>query len=175
MANLELPDDLHNEIMRLSRQYYREAKKCQDAKAYLAGCVMIGAAFEAMLLSFVSCFSDDLSGSSAAPQKKGKIKPLIDWSLAELLDVVKEKNWLPFALTRGDDWIRAEAQIGDYGEIIREIRNLIHPARYSQDWTRKRITKKYLDAVFEIFNVTIEYLRMRINASLRKAVDHGKL
>lgn len=171
MSTFELSDEVFNEIIRLSRQYYREAEKCRDAKAFLAGCVMIGAAFEAILLSFANCYPEEASNSIAAPRKKGVVKPLIDWSLANLLAVAKERNWLPSALSTDEDWDDARAQIGDYGEIIRDIRNLVHPAKYAIDMPRKRITEKYLEAVFEIIEVTQEYLFRRINESLREAIE----
>jgi hypothetical protein len=132
---------------------------------------MIGAAFEAMLLSFANCYPEEALKSNAAPRRKGKIKPLIEWSLANLLAVAKECNWLPSALSADDDWDDAKAQIGDYGEVIKQIRNLVHPARYAIDWPRKRITKKYLESVFEILDVANDYLLYKIHDSLREAME----
>jgi hypothetical protein len=162
---------MYNEVLRLARLYQREAERCQESKAYLAGCVMIGAAFEASLLVFANCYPEEALGSTAAPRRKRNIKPLIDWSLAELLAVAKECNWLPSALFLNDEWDEAKAKIGDYGEVIREIRNLVHPGRYALDWHRKRITKKYLEGVFEILDVANEYLLSKINDSLWKAIE----
>ncbi len=170
MSAFELPDEIFNEIIRLSRQYYREAKKCRDAEAFLGGCVMIGAAFEALLLSFANVYPDEASNSTAAPRKKGAVKPLIEWSLANLITVAKEQNWLPSALLADEDWNDAKAQIGDYSEIIRDIRNLVHPARHAIDMPRKRITKKYLEAVFEIIEVAHDHLSYRNNESLREEI-----
>ncbi len=170
MPTFELSDDVFNEVMRLARQYRREAEKCEDAKAFLAGCVMIGASFEAMLLAFANCYPEEALKATSAPRRKGKIKPLIDWSLSNLLAVAKECNWLPSGLSRDEEWDDAKAQIGDYGEVIKEIRNLVHPARYAIDWPRKRITKKYLEHVFEIMEVVNDYLSHKINESLWEAI-----
>ncbi len=170
MSTFELSDDVFNEIIRLSRQYHREAEKCSDSKAFLAGCVMIGAAFEAILLSFANCFPDEAFNSISAPRKKRSVKPLIDWSLADLLRVAKERNWLPSALSTEEEWDATRAKIGDYGELIRQIRNLVHPAIYAVDMTRKRITKKYLEHVFEILEVANEYLMYKNNESLRNLI-----
>ena len=175
MSMFELSDEVHNEVIRLARLYHREAEKCQDAKAFLAGCVMIGAAFEAMLLSFVNCYPEEALKSSVAPRRKGAVRPLIEWSLTNLLAVTKERNWLPSALSTDDDWDNAKAQIGDYGELIKEIRNLVHPARYAIDWPRRRITKKYLEAVFEIIDVANDHLLYRLNESLREAIEREEL
>ncbi len=171
MSTFDISHDVFNEVLRLARQYHREAQKCEDAKAYLAGCVMVGAAFEAMLLAFMSCYSRQASKSSAAPRKGNSVKPLIRWSLAELLAVAKERNWLPAGLSPNDDWDQAKAKIGDYGELIREFRNLAHPARYAIDRPRSRITKKYLEAVFEILEVAHDYLQYALNISLRKTIE----
>ena len=132
---------------------------------------MIGAAFEALLLSFADCYPDEAMSSKLAPRKKGRVKPLIDWSLSNLLDVAKDRNWLPAALSTDEDWDDAKAQIGDYGEVIKQIRNLVHPARYATDMPRKRITKKYLEHSFEIIDVAIEYLMDKIGESLHVAIE----
>lgn len=171
MLAFELSEDMYIEVLRLARLYQREATRCQESKAYLAGCVMIGAAFEASLLAFANCYSEEALGSTAAPRRKMEVKPLVDWSLAELLAVAKERNWLPSALSLHDEWDEAKAKIGDYGEVIREIRNLVHPARYALDWQSKRITKKYLEGVFEILEVANEHFLSKINSSLWEAIE----
>jgi hypothetical protein len=171
MTTFELSKKTFDEVLRLARLYYGEAKKCQDAKAFLAGCVMIGAAFEALLLSFADCYPDEVMNSKVAPRANGEVKPLINWSLSNLLDVAKDQNWLPAALSTDEDWNDAKAQIGDYGEVIRLIRNLVHPARYATDMPRKRITKKYLERSFEIIDVANDYLMDRIGKSFRVAIE----
>ena len=59
MKQFELSDDQFQELMRLCRFYRREADRAMGAKAYLAGCVMIGAALEADLLAMCHCYSDE--------------------------------------------------------------------------------------------------------------------
>ncbi len=59
MSDFALTEEQYNEVFRLSRAYYREAHRCRDGKAYLAGCVMMGAALEASLLAFVDCYIDE--------------------------------------------------------------------------------------------------------------------
>jgi hypothetical protein len=41
-----LSDDDSKELYRLSRFYWREARRCEKAGAYLAGCVVLGSALE---------------------------------------------------------------------------------------------------------------------------------
>lgn len=170
-SDFELSEELYNEVLRLAGHYHREAEKCRDSKAFLAGCIMIGAAFEALLLAFVNCYSDEASASELAPRRRGALKPLLDWQLADLLAVAKERSWLPSRLSPDDEWDEARAHIGDYGEVIREIRNLVHPARHAVDFPRKRITSRYLESTFEILEVANEHLLKKIGDSLREAFE----
>jgi hypothetical protein len=55
-SSLELDDNDQAEILRLARFYLNEAKRCEKAKAYLAGCVMLGAALEASLILMVGMY-----------------------------------------------------------------------------------------------------------------------
>jgi hypothetical protein len=142
-----------------------------DSKAYLAGCSMMGAALEASLLAFANCYQREALNSPAAPTKRGKVKPLAKWSLAELLAVAKKQGWLPSSLTLDEEWNGNRAQIGDWAEVLRQIRNLIHPVRYMLDLPRKRITKRYLETAFEIFEVATDYLLNKIGESLRAAFE----
>ena len=133
MSEFALTEEQYNEVLRLARAYQREAHRCRDSEAYLAGCIMMGAALEASLLAFVNCYPDEALRSTIAPTKGGIIKPLAHWSFAELLAVAKERGWLPSGLSLGEEWNDKKAQIGDWSEVLRQIRNLIHPARHMLD------------------------------------------
>jgi len=100
----DLQETQFNEILRLSRLYYREANRCRTAKAYLAGCAMSGAALEALLIAMAHLYPDDVEASGALPKSKGKPKPILNWSLSELLLVASRAGWLPAGLESGDDW-----------------------------------------------------------------------
>lgn len=84
------------------------------------------------------------------PSRKKNVLPLMEWNLAQLLDVAKAAQWLPNNLTLDGSWCTRKAKIGDYAEILRMIRNLAHPARYAVDHERKRVTAKYLQRQFEV-------------------------
>jgi hypothetical protein len=51
-----LTDEEEKELFRLQRFYWKEAIHCQDAKAYLAGCVMLGSALETLLILMVNAY-----------------------------------------------------------------------------------------------------------------------
>ena len=167
MKNFVLSTEQEKEILRLAAQYKQEAEKCFSAKAYLSGCVLMGAAMEAILLSTANCFPEIVASAKCAPKKDGKIKRLDGWTFMNLLAVAKELNWLPSGLSLENEWSSAHAKIGDYVEVVRQIRNLIHPVRYANDFSRKRVTKKYLEACFEIVDTAIDYLYSLINNSLK--------
>jgi hypothetical protein len=171
MSDIELDDETYDEIIRLSGLYYRQAERCRESRAFLAGCVMVGAALEAMLLGFMDCYSDEAALSAEAPRRHGRTKPISDWSLAELLAVARERGWLPSGLSPDEDWDDAKADIGDYGEVVRQMRNLVHPARYAEDFPRKRITQRYLESVFEILDAASDHLLAKLGHSLRAAFE----
>ena len=166
MEDFTLSTDQEKEIMPLAIQYKKEAKKCFSAKAYLSGCVLMGAAMEAILLSTANCFPEIVTSTKHAPKKNGKIKRLDKWKLNELLAVAKELNWLPSELSPEDEWNSANAKIGDYVDVVQKIRNLIHPVRYLDDFGRKRFTKKYLEACFVIVDTANDYLSLLVKDSL---------
>lgn len=86
-------------------------------------------------------FPEEAEQTGKVPIKNGKPKPLIDWTLADLLRVAKAAQWLPSALDLSDKWSSRKAHIGDYAEIVRIVRNLTHPARYAADHCRSRVTQ----------------------------------
>jgi hypothetical protein len=65
-----------NELLRLAAEIYqKQADRCFNAGAFLAGCIMAGAAVEAILMA-VTCFLyDDAVKAGKAPRRKGKIAP----------------------------------------------------------------------------------------------------
>lgn len=170
MYKFELTEEQYNEVLHIARTYHLQARRCMDSKAYLAGCIMIGADLEACLLAFANCYPDEAFTSKVAPIRGSTVKPLANWSLAELLAVAKQEDWLPARLALNEEWDRKKAHIGDYAEALRHTRNLVHPIRYLLDSPHKRITKRNLEAVFEIFEVAYDHLLYKINKSLRIAL-----
>lgn len=164
-----ITDEQEIELLRLSSYYWKEALRCEQAKAYLAGCVMIGSALETLLILMVNLYSDEAEQTGRVPRKKGKPKPLLDWKFIELLRVAKAAGWLPSALDiEQDEWSGRKARVGDYAEIARQIRNLAHPACYLEDHYQKRVTAKYLGKQFEIALVCRDWLAERNSRSLRE-------
>jgi hypothetical protein len=167
-----LTDDEEKELYRLSRFYWKEARRCEKAKAHLAGCVMLGSALETLLILMINIYSDEAEQTGKIPTKKGKPKPLLDWLFVDLLRVAKAANWLPSALDlNNDEWSSRKARIGDYAEVVRQVRNLAHPARYVEDHHGQRVTAKYLQRQFEVVLLCRDWLSQRNNKSL---LEHMK-
>ena len=163
-----LTDEEEKELYRLSKFYWQEALRCEKAKAELAGCVMLGSALETLLILMVNIYSDEADQTGKVPTRKGKPKPLLDWQFIELLRVAKAAQWLPSALNLKDSWSTRKARIGDYAEVVRQVRNLAQPARYVEDHHRKRVTRKYLQRQFEVVLLCRDWLAKRNNKSLRE-------
>jgi hypothetical protein len=170
MPRYSLKENDYNEVLRLSRLYNRQAKICYENKAYLASCILIGAALESILLAFVNCYPRQARKSKFAPQKHGQIKPFSEWTFNNLLSVVKERGWLPSGLSKDDEWDDAKAKIGDYAELIRQTRNFVHPIRYAIDYPNRRITRKKIDALFDILYSANDYLNAKITTSLKASI-----
>ena len=171
MTITPLTDDEQKELWRLQRFYWKEAIRCEDAKAYLAGCVMLGSALETILILMIDVHSEEAEKTGKVPVHKGTPKPLLKWELAELLRVVKAAGWLPTALNLNDDWKWRRAKAGDYAEVVRMMRNLAHPARYLKDHTRRRVTSKYLQRQFEVVLACRDWLAAHNNRELFKQIE----
>jgi len=154
------------EISQLVNKYYKEAKKCKKAKAYLSGCIMVGSAFESVLMLAIDCYEEEALLSNKAPKRNNSIKPLLEWSLFDLLNVASDINLLPSNLSKDSDWDDAKAEIGDYGKLIQEMRNCVHPSRYIQVFPKKKIKKHFLNSCFEILDTSIDYLAHKIEESI---------
>jgi hypothetical protein len=157
-GELLLTDEDFEELQRLLSVYRREAAKCENGGSYLGGCIMLGAALEASLMAMVHCFPEEVQTADSCPTRKGRPMTLMHWKFGELLSVANELSWLPARLTREGEFEAKLAAIGDYAEVVRQMRDLVHPARYIQDLPRKRITKKYLDTANEVLKLATDYL-----------------
>lgn len=176
MDELNLKEDQEAELHRLLGYYRREAKRCKKAKAYLAGCIMAGAELETALILMVNAFPQDLVSISGLPHTKKGVKPLLKWTLAELLRMAKKANWLPSGLDyEQDDWDHKKARVGDRAEVNRELRNLAHPAQYLSAHYRKRVTKKHLEFTFTTINIVNSWLYSRIEDSVLARMEEEKL
>jgi hypothetical protein len=168
----ELTENQFKELMRLCRVYRREADRAMEARAYLAGCVMIGAALEAALVAMCDCYFDEIPAELIPKERNtGKPKHILDWSLSRLLKIARECHWLPVGLALNDEWNPKRAEVGDWAVILKEYRNLVHASRYIQDFMRSRVTKHRMEMCFDVLDVAISHLQAKLHVSLRAAIE----
>lgn len=174
-TEIPLPtEEQEKELWRLFRFYWKEAHRCEKSKAYLAGCVMLGSALENLLLLMINSHSEEIEELGAFPKNQHQPRPLVKWTLAELLKAAKAANWLPYGIGQGEKWNGRKAKIGDYAEVARMVRNLLHPARYMIDHSHARITNKYLQRQFEVVLACRDWLIYHNNEVLIKTMEKEK-
>lgn len=166
-----LEESEFKKILRLREFYYCEARICQDAQAYIAGCVMLGAALEANLVAMVAIFQNDVATCKSLPHGKRR-QPLLQWGLGKLLRVANELGWLPAYPIDGTpdpkDW-----SIGAHAQVVRILRNLVHPGRYLNDFPNYQITADELTASFKVLDGIHLHLSAALSDRMRKAVKQG--
>jgi hypothetical protein len=163
------------QLLSIIEGYQQEAEKCRSADAYLAGCVMLGAALEASLLAMAKCYSDEVKGTKTYSLKN---EPDLDkWNLIDHLKVARELDWIPSKLAL--DKIARESGIdpkdalknGDLGyfaDVVREIRDMLHPGRYLRLWSGVRVTKEFLETSYEVVDLVRDYLLKKLEDSIRQ-------
>lgn len=168
---LALTEEQFNQLMALLRMYRRNAHRCVDARAYVAGCAAAGATMETALVILVHLASDELPSSYKFPHRRGQPKPLLDWNIEELLSAADVAGWLP----RTTDFLRAfdakNPGAGDFASQLRQLRNLIHPQRYMQDHAGRRVTRSMSEFAIEIEEYLSETLRDVIERRLARRME----
>ena len=56
--------------------------------------------------------------------------------------------------------------MGDYAEVVRQLRNLTHPGRYAVDHRRRRVTDAHAKLAGDTINAVLDTLLAKIGAHL---------
>jgi hypothetical protein len=163
-----LDDVDRKEFYRLLRVYKREARRCEHAGAFLAGCVMLGSALETMLVLMVDTFADEAKATGRCPRRGGTGKRLLDWTFVELLRVAQAAKWLPTSDNPDHRYHLRRAKIGDFVDLVRQVRNLAHPTRYREDHFRKQVTARILQRQFDLVEISMGWLMAYNNNRFRE-------
>jgi hypothetical protein len=112
----------------LIAMYASEAKKCANAQAYYAACVMLGSASEALIL--LKCIQEPVQLAEAiartpATRRFHKGGPQF-WNLAQLIEVANEAGWIANLETEN-----ILVHIVNLLASLHELRNLVHPGRHT--------------------------------------------
>ena len=118
--------------MRLKHLYHREALRCLQARAYVAGAVMVGAALETTLMALVHVRDNEILSWPHLPKKRRTTRPVLEWDFATLLRAAEYAGWLPRNLADDEEFSYRKAARGDYARLLHLHRNLVHPTRYIQ-------------------------------------------
>ena len=115
--------DLEPGVGVLLAQRWAEAERCLNAKAFLAGTIIMGSLLEGLLLGVMQRNPRQANQSPSAPKSPstGAVKHFADWRLSEMIDVGHDVGWIDLDVKR-------------FSHSLREFRNLIHP--YEQMATR---------------------------------------
>lgn len=156
------------ETVNLFSFYRDEAERCRDSGAYLASCVLLASALEAALLAMSECFSEEVERFAKRSQAKELSRPRSEWGLSQLLLVARSLGWLPSSREDIRSLRTDKAQVGDYVEVVRVIRNLIHPAIYLRECPGEAITQKHLDISYRVLEIACRCLSDRLDLALRR-------
>ena len=91
-----------------------EAQHCLSLGAHLSAILMCGSVLEAVLLGAALKNPELFNRSDSSPKKYGKVKPLIEWRLSELIDVAYKTGLL-------------KLDVQKFSHGLRDFRNYIHP------------------------------------------------
>jgi hypothetical protein len=142
--------------------YHKQADTCFNMNAPLAGCIMAGAAAESILTIVTCLLYDDALKTGRAPTHKGRTKHLLDWKFSEFLRVAKAANWLPEELQLDERLAGRPVDKPVPTDSIREVRNLVHPARSLKDRTLKEYTVQELQILYATCHAAYDCLINKI-------------
>lgn len=103
----------------------QEVEVCFENGAYLAVVILCGSTLEGLLYEVAKSHPAEYNRAKAAPVRDGKVRPLPQWTLNELLNCSRELGLL------GED-------VTKFGHAVREFRNYIHPQQQVAETFRPR-------------------------------------
>ncbi|HHY45431.1 MAG TPA: hypothetical protein GX512_06965 [Firmicutes bacterium] len=155
------------EIIALFTFYRDEAERCRESGAYLASCVLLASALEAALLAMAECFAREVSEFTRRSRAKELSRPRKEWGLSQLLLIARNLDWLPSSHREIESLDPHDAKVGDYIEVVRVIRNLIHPGIYLREYPGEAITEKHLDISYRVLEIACECLSGKLDSAIQ--------
>jgi hypothetical protein len=172
----QLTESQFDELMDYLSLLNKELKKCKKAKAYYAGCFVLGGILESMLLATIYCFPEEVNQAPSRLSKKdsGISESPLHWTLTDMLRISFEAEWFPFKGTDDPE----QGELGDWLlNFVRELRNLIHPGKKVRDYGNVKISKKHFKVAREFIELATEELLEKIETDLMQAAtkeERGK-
>ncbi|HTV07077.1 MAG TPA: hypothetical protein VME86_17035 [Acidobacteriaceae bacterium] len=165
---------ISDRLTRLALFYHREAKKCAKGRAYLAACVMQGAALEASLHAMCFLYPEKVKVTGVYQKKKFRRKrsKALDFKFHELIDIADELSWFP---SKKITWGRRTTLAG-FAHELRKLRNYVHPGVWAPEHPETmKFTKGVYGVAYEIFDVANSWLLHQVHVSLRKRMEREGL
>lgn len=162
-------------LLKVLTTYHDQAVRSEKSRAYLAGCVFLGAAIEAGLLATSKCYPSQVRKTGKYRSKNKKHRNLDKWGFFDLLELGRELKWIPSRIPMGKiarasritpKSALANGDLGYFANVVREIRNLVHPGVYLRNMRNVKITKSYYQFCFEVEDVVFDYLYKKLEASI---------
>lgn len=124
----------------------REAMECHHAGASLASIFMCGSVLEGILLNIALKNPEAFNQAKSSPKNKEtqKVRPFQDWTLANLIDVAHEVDFL-------------RLDVKKFSHVMRDFRNYIHP--YEQMASRFDPDKHTAEICLQVLRAAIVGLK----------------
>jgi|SRR5208337_139546 len=167
-------------LLEILQIYHDQAVRSKKCRAYLAGCVFLGAAIEGGLLATARCYPSRVRQSLKYRNKRKKDRNLDKWGFLDLLELGRELKWIPSRIPMGKIArasgisVKSDLANGDLGyfaDVVREIRNLVHPGIYVRRMRNVRITESYYQFCYEVEGIVFDYLYRKLENSMRRQLS----
>ena len=153
-----------NKLSELAFAYHDEADACARQQICLSSCIMIAASLEAMLITAVCVFCDEVSQTPFVATGSLKLRNLLKWTLADLLKVTKEAQLLPERLNLRAELDRRPVKDPVQTDKILHVRNLLHPGRCVREGSQNLITREELGILYASCHAAYDYLGQKLIA-----------
>jgi hypothetical protein len=154
--------------------FRREARKCLRGRAYLAACVMQGAAREASLQAMCFVYPEEVKKTTVYQKKRFRRKrnKALDFKYYELIKIADELSWFP---AKRVTWGKRTTLAGFVHEL-RKLRNYVHAGVWAGEHPdTTKFTKRVFIVAQEIDEVATSWLLHRVNEGLLKTMKRKGL
>lgn len=142
LSRVDVPIDFQSVIA----DRLQEVDACFESGAPLAVVILCGSTLEGLLYEVATRNPVEYNQTRAAPRSDGKVRPLPEWSLNNLLNTSRELGVL------GEDVIK-------FAHAVREFRNYVHPRQQVKESFRPRQVTAQIAR--HVLRAAIEDLGMR--------------
>jgi len=137
-------------------RYEQDARRAAKAKAYSAAVVSLGASLEGLLL--LRCLRSRHKAIRFSKKLPKRLRPrfpedLTTWTFNNLIQICFEAGWLPPISTN-----YANFNSAGLANLLRDMRNSIHPGRYAKDKPWSEIDERDFKDAYSIYVIMLSKL-----------------